>query len=304
MHLYGIKFQIMKNLYAFILLVLTFTCLHAQQIIELPYEVPSDVKWEGGEKEYVSKIWINTKVVTNVSVPTLQIYKPEPSINTGTAVVIAPGGGLYALSIESEGTSVAEWLVKKGITALVLKYRLVPSGEDGVAEVTELMQNSPEKMFEHVANVIPYSVSDGLEAIKYARSHASQLGIDPQKIGLMGFSAGGAVTMGVAYQFKEDSQPNFLVPVYAWTYAMPVQKPQAGSPPMLLVCATDDSLGLAPGTIDIYNSWIENELSVGLHMYAKGDHGFGMRKQNLPSDHWIERFYEWSVSQGITVPKN
>jgi len=273
----------------------------SQQVVKLAHEKSAQVIWEGEEKEYFSDIW-NNQVVTNVSVPTLTIFKPSQEINTGVSVIIAPGGGLYALSIESEGREVAKWLNEKGITAMILKYRLVPTGDDGVAEISELSENNPAKIGEEVAKVIPYSIADGLEAVSYARQHAKELDIDPVKIGFMGFSAGGAVTMGVAYQYNEKNRPDFLVPVYAWTDVMPVQKPQKKSPPMLLICASDDPLGLAPGSIKIYNSWYTEKLNVSIHMYSKGGHGFGMNKQGLPSDKWIERFFDWTLAEGIVIP--
>ncbi|MCP4884350.1 MAG: alpha/beta hydrolase [Flavobacteriales bacterium] len=295
------KLLTMKN-FTLIILMLHF-CLTAasQEIVKLPHEESAQVIWEGEEKEYFSNIW-NTQVVTNVSVPTLSIFKPAAEKNTGVSVVIAPGGGLYALSIESEGRDVAKWLNEKGITAFVLKYRLVPTGADGVAEISELSQNNPAKIGEEVTKTIPYSIKDGLEAISYARENAEELGIDKNKIGFMGFSAGGAVTMGVAYSYDEKNRPDFLVPVYAWTDAMPVQKPQKEAPPMLLICASDDPLGLATGSIKIYNSWHSENLNVSLHMYSKGGHGFGMRKQGLPSDTWIERFYDWTLAEEIVTP--
>ena len=273
----------------------------SQQVVKLAHEKSAQVIWEGEEKEYFSDIW-NNQVVTNVSVPTLTIFKPSQEINTGVSVIIAPGGALYALSIESEGREVAKWLNEKGITAMILKYRLVPTGDDGVAEISELSENNPAKIGEEVAKVIPYSIADGLEAVSYARQHAKELDIDPVKIGFMGFSAGGAVTMGVAYQYNEKNRPDFLVPVYAWTDVMPVQKPQKKSPPMLLICASDDPLGLAPGSIKIYNSWYTEKLNVSIHMYSKGGHGFGMNKQGLPSDKWIERFFDWTLAEGIVIP--
>lgn len=274
-----------------------FAC--AQTVVKLPYEKSGEVTWKGGEKEYYSQIW-QTQVVTNVSVPTMQIFKPSEETNTGTAVIIAPGGGLHAHSIESEGNIVAKWLVEKGITAFVLKYRLVPTGEDGVAEVST---GNPKKIMEQVAKVLPLSVADALNAITYVREHAGKLGVNPEKIGLMGFSAGGAVIMGATYAYTEKTRPDFIVPVYSWTTAMPVQKPKKDAPPMLVVCATNDPLGLASGSVELYNSWYKEGISAGLHMYAKGGHGFGMRKNNLPSDHWIERFYEWAVAEGLTEKK-
>jgi acetyl esterase/lipase len=271
---------------------------NAQEIINLPFEQPTDVIWKGGEKAYYSDMW-KTQVVTNVSTPAMLVFRPDYGKRNGTSVIIAPGGGLYAHSIESEGTWVAEWLAKKGFTAFVLKYRLVPTGEDGVIEMGELSRSDPEKFFAGVQEVIPYSVADGLAAISYVREHAESLGINPKKIGFMGFSAGGAVTMGVGYNYSAKNRPDFLVPVYPWVDAMPVQTPPQDAPPMLIVCATDDPLDLAKGSIELYNSWHEKEVSVGLHMYSRGGHGFGMRKNGNASDTWIERFYEWAVTEGI-----
>ncbi|WP_304238095.1 alpha/beta hydrolase [Jiulongibacter sediminis] len=285
----------MKKLLA--LSLLTFSAF-GQQIIPLDHEPVPGVTYENPEKQFYSEAW-QTQVVTNVSKPVLMVYEPEEGKKNGTSVIIAPGGGLYGLSINSEGIDVAKWLNEKGITAFVLKYRLVPTGEDGSTEIGVEMRNSPGTLFRKVAEVLPYSVNDGLTAIAYVRTHAKEMGIDPGKIGFMGFSAGGAVTMGVAYNYTKDSRPDFLVPVYAWTTAQPVRTAPQDGPPMLLVCATDDGLGLAAGTIDIYNSWYTQNLTVGLHLYSKGDHGFGMKKQDLPSDHWIERFYDWAFTEKI-----
>lgn len=272
--------------------------ISAQEIIEVPHEKAKDVVWESDEKAYFSDIWQND-VVTNVSVPTMEVFRPENP--NGTAVVIAPGGGLYALSITSEGTQVAEWLAKKGITAFVLKYRLVPTGEDGVKEISDEGATNPARIGERVAPVMPYSIADGLSAIAHVRENAANLKVDPKKIGFMGFSAGGAVTMGVVYNYSEANKPDFIVPVYPWTSAYPVQDVPEDAPPMLVVCSSDDPLGLAAGSVELYSSWLKSGKIVGLHMYAKGGHGYGMKKQNLPSDGWIERFYDWSVAEGITA---
>lgn len=291
----------MKKSVFLLLVLLALQGLTAQEIISVPHEKAADVKWEGDEKAYFSDIWQND-VVTNVSLPTMEVFRPKNP--NGTSVIVAPGGGLYALSITSEGTQVAEWLAEKGITAFVLKYRLVPTGEDGVKEITDEGASNPARIFERVVPVMPYSIADGLSAIAYVRTHAEDLKIDPNKIGFMGFSAGGAVTMGVAYNFTKDNRPDFIVPVYPWTTAMPVKEAPENAPPMLVVCATDDPLGLAPGSIELYNAWLKANKGPGLHMYAKGGHGFGMKKQNLPSDNWISRFYDWSVAEGIVVPSS
>lgn len=266
----------------------------SQEIVNLPYDKPTETVWQGGEKEYFSDIW-QTQVVTNVSIPTMQVFRAENP--NGTSVIVAPGGGLYALSINSEGNDVAKWLNKKGITAFVLKYRLVPTGDDGVKEIMEV----GDKLGEKVDPVLPLSVADGLSAISHVRKNAEAYGVNPTKIGFMGFSAGGAVTMGVTFNYTKVNRPDFIVPVYPWTTVMGEYEVPADAPPMLVVCATDDPLGLAQGSVDLYSSWLKNSKTTGLHMYSKGGHGFGMKKQGLPSDGWISRFHEWSIAEGITV---
>ena len=106
----------------------------AQKVVRLySGDPPGSQKSENKEKQYFSTIW-NTEVVTNVSQPSLTVYAPEASVANGTAVVICPGGGFFALSINSEGIDAAKWLAARGVTAFVLRYRLVPTGEDGVKE--------------------------------------------------------------------------------------------------------------------------------------------------------------------------
>jgi len=292
------------KLFSLILIAISCcSCLTAQEIVQLDTKGNPDVEYTTQERTYYSPIW-DTDVVTNVSVPSMQVFRPEEDTNTGTAVIIAPGGALYAHSITSEGNDVAKWLAQKGVTAFVLKYRLVPTGKEGITEVGELFANNPTRLYEMVDKVMPYSIEDGLSAIEYVRNHAKDFGIESNKVGLMGFSAGGALTMGVAYHEGTANKPNFLVPVYPWTTVMPVQKPNPDAPPMLIVCASDDGLGLAKGSIELYNSWHNEGLNAALHMYSKGDHGFGMREKGLPSDKWIERFYEWAVAESLISPIN
>ena len=287
----------------FLLFSLITEMAFTQQSIPLPITPPEGVTWEGPEKSYFSEIW-QTEVITNVSVPTLEAFLAPDSLNTGTAVIIAPGGGLYAHSIEREGNMVARWLNKKGINAFVLKYRLVPSREDGVAEINNPTVIGKADFWPRIHQVIKLSVADGLNAVDYLRHHSQELNINPASIGFMGFSAGGAVTMGVTYTATEATLPNFLVAVYPWAKAMPVQTPKDNAPPLLIVCASDDPLGLAAPAIDLYSVWLEKKRPVALQMYSQGGHGFGMRKQGLPSDQWIQRFYDWSVAEGFVKRYN
>ena len=279
------------------LLVLS-SAAQAQKVIRL-YDgpAPGSESWMQQEKEYFSKAW-NTEVVTNVTVPTLTIYAPDGVPANGTGVVICPGGGFLALSINSEGIDVAKWLAKKGVTAFVLKYRLFPTGEDGT---TEFMQKlaTPKKMEEVATVAVPLAIADATAAVSYVRKHAAEFGISPTRIGLMGFSAGGTLTGAVAFGYTAESRPDFLAPIYAYMGAAKTPDVPKDAPPMFIAAASDDQLGLAPDSVHLYEKWLAAKKPVELHMYSKGGHGFGMRKQNLPSDHWIERFGDWLQLQGL-----
>ncbi len=266
----------------------------AQEVIELPHEDAESIKWAKAEKEYFSDIW-TTAVITNVSAPTLHVLRPPEGTSNGASVIVAPGGGFYALSIESEGNDVARWLADQGFTVFVLKYRLVPTGEDGVQEVS----NVGDRFGETIAPIVPLAIADGINAVSFVRTNADRFDLDPQRIGFMGFSAGGTVTLGVTVYSDSDSRPDFIVPVYpAVSLLGPFDVPD-NAPRMLVICASDDVLGLATESIDLYSAWHAKGVSAALHMYSQGDHGFGMRKQGLPSDTWIERFYDWSLAEGI-----
>ena len=279
-------------------LLILASAAHAQKVIRL-YEgaAPGSEKWTHQEKEYFSTIW-NTQVVTNVSQPTLTAYLADPTIRNGTSVIVCPGGAFHALSINSEGIDVAKWLNTKGVTAFVLKYRIVPTGEDGVKEAMAKINNR-QKLDEDNAAVIPLAFADGLAAVSYVRRHATEFGISPTRIGLMGFSAGGTVTASVAFTYTAENRPDFVAPIYAYMGAVKETVVPKDAPPMFIVAATDDQLGLAPDSINLYSKWMMAKKPVELHMYSKGGHGFGMRKQNLPSDQWIERFGDWLQIQGL-----
>ncbi len=115
----------------------------------------------------------------------------------------------------------------------------------------------------------------------------------------MGFSAGGSVTCGVVFNGKEESRPDFVAPIYAYTNALKLTTVPDDAPPIFIVAATDDDLGLAPQSVKLYSDWIAAGKTAELHMYSKGGHGFGMTKKGLPVDSWIERFGDWLKLQGF-----
>jgi acetyl esterase/lipase len=269
----------------------------AQDVIPLYPAMPLGSAQENyPEKEYFSKVW-NTEVVTNVTKPSLTVFKPTPELRNGTAVVICPGGGFMALSITSEGIDVAKYLAARGVTAFVLKYRLAHTGEDATQEFTALIADR-QKFMDFVGKDIPLAIDDGLAAVTYVRQHASEWGVSPDRVGIIGFSAGGAVTAGVAFHYAPEGRPAFVAPIYAGGERFNDASVPADAPPIFVVAATDDQLGLAPASVALYQKWAEAHKSAELHLYAKGGHGFGMRKQNLPTDHWIDRFADWLELQG------
>ena len=279
------------------LVVFLPTLAAAQDVIPLyPGTAPGSTQGNYPEKEYFSKNW-NTEVVANVTKPTLTVFKPSPELRNGTAVVICPGGGFMALSITSEGTEVAKYLAARGVTAFVLKYRLAHTGEDATQEFTALFADR-QKFEDVVGKVIPLAVADGLAAVTYVRKHASEWGVSSDRVGIIGFSAGGRVTSGVAFQYLPEGRPAFVAPIYAGGEISKDVPVPADAPPMFVAAATDDQLGLAPESVALYERWTAAHKSAELHLYAKGGHGFGMRKQNLPTDHWIDRFTDWLELQG------
>jgi acetyl esterase/lipase/lysophospholipase L1-like esterase len=288
------------------LLLLSISTADAQKIIPqvIPLyqgKAPGSENWEWRESEMYSDVW-QTRVVYNVAEPSLTVYQPPAHNANGTAVIICPGGAFHALSIDSEGVDVARWLAAKGVVAFVLKYRLVKSETaDPVREVSAKMAQGT-KFNEDNSRLIPLAIADGLEAVKYVRNNAEQFNVNPERVGIMGFSAGGTVTTGVAFQGKSESRADFVAPVYPY---IPASLRDAdvpdNAPPMFVVAASDDQLGLAPHSVALYNKWLEARIPAELHLYAQGGHGFGMRTQDLPSDSWIERFGEWLETQGLLL---
>lgn len=287
----------MRTLLISLLFVLTAMPAEAGERIPLyPGAAPGSEGWPQQEREYFSEIF-STEVVTNVSEPSIEVFLPERG--NGTGVIVAPGGGFHALSINSEGNDVAAWLNDRGVAAFVLRYRLVPSGADAVAE---MVRKSSEVVRADMARIRPLAGADGLQAMRLVRSRAQAFGIDPARVGFMGFSAGGAVTMHVALNYEGDSRPAFLAPIYAGAGGLSELPVPANAPPLFLVAASDDQLGLAVDSVRIYEQWLAAGKPVEMHLYASGGHGFGMRKQGLPSDTWIDRFGEWLAASGFLTP--
>ena len=235
------------------------------------------------------------QVVRNVTRPTLTAFLPDPAIANGTAVIVCPGGAYHFLSFVHEGIEVARWLNGCGVAAFMLKYRLILTGDDFPAVVWERLQDR-KKMEALERSLFPLVTADGLQAVRMVREHAAEWGLDPHKIGILGFSAGGVVTANVALQYDASSRPDFAAPIYS---AYPQEAPiPPDAPPLFLLCAGDDDMAV-PVALKLYGAWRAGGHSAELHIYSKGGHGFGMNQLGLPSDHWIERFTGCLGAQGF-----
>jgi acetyl esterase/lipase len=288
----------MKNLTLLIILLLgLISPVFSQKVINLQSTpTPSELTWSNPERQYFSQIW-QTEVVTNVAKPTLTAYLPDPAIANGTALVIAPGGGYMALSINSEGIDVAKWCVEHGIAAFMLKYRLAPSGEDATMEFMQAVGDR-DGFMKKVGPIIPLAIADGKAALEYVRSHAADFGVNPDRIGIMGFSAGGGVVGGAVYDHTAANRPDFAAPIYSALGPVGETTVPEDAMPLFIAVTSDDVFGFQRQSTELYNKWNAAGKPVELHIYEKGGHGFGAKKQGLPSDKWLDAFGEWLGSHG------
>ena len=272
--------------------------LYAQEVVKI-YEgkAPGSENWNWSEA-YIEKTSCNTPVVYNVTDPTLTIIRPEAGKANGTAAIICPGGGFFALSIENEGLGVARFLAEKGITCFVLKYRLAKaSGDDPIKDFNGAFGDKELQARQQAS--IPMAIADGKQAVAYVRKHASALGVNPNKIGIMGFSAGGTVAGSAGFGYTVDNKPDFVAPVYAFLPPEMQGTVAADAPPMFIAVASDDQIGLQTHSVALYSKWNNAKRSAELHVYYKGGHGFGIRKQQQPSDAWADQFAAWLEFQGF-----
>jgi acetyl esterase/lipase len=241
--------------------------------------------------------------VRNVTQPALYPVLPDKGKANGTAVIIAPGGAFLTLSFDTEGMEEAKYLAARGITCFVLTYRVDPTPKDVaglIKTIMDRMGHAPPNMThgEIIAPAQSLAQTDGLRAVAYVRSHAAEYSIDPNKIGMLGFSAGGMTTMNVATAYEPKSRPDFIGVIYG---AMPKRAVPKDAPPVFIAVAADDPL-LAHASVPIFDAWQEAGKSAELHIYAHGSHGFGMRKVGTSADHWIDDYYNWLIGEHLTTP--
>jgi len=237
--------------------------------------------------------------VTNVSQPTMTVYAPTGT-NTGAAVVVFPGGGFAGLAMDLEGTEVCDWLTPRGITCVLLKYRV------------------PSKPYEWKCDCRPHNFSlsmpalqDAQRALRLVRSRAAEWHIDPHKIGVLGFSAGGYLVAEASTNFKrrtyapvdavdkESSRPDFAVAIYPGHLVTDEGKFNSNitvsseTPPTFLLQAEDDYVDGVNQSLAYFAALKKADVPTEMHLYAHGGHAFGLRPTELPITHWPKLVEAW-----------
>ncbi len=256
------------------------------------------------------KPWVEVK---NVSRPTMTVYAPKGN-NTGAAVVVFPGGGYKILAIDLEGTEVCNWLTSKGVTCVLLKYRVPDSGPHWDKSCD--CQTVPK---------VPMALQDAQRTLGLVRLHAKEWHIDPHKIGVLGFSAGGFLVADISNHFdkrayapvdaadRESCRPDFAVALYPghlwWDkknlVLNPAIKPTRNTPPTFLLQAENDHVDNVNQVLTYYIALKDAGVPVEMHLYAEGNHAFGLRRTKFPITAWPELVEKWLGTIGmVNYPPN
>lgn len=253
--------------------------------------------------------------VMNVSDPTITVYPPK-KLNSGAAVVVFPGGGYVKLAIDLEGTEVCDWLTLKGVTCIVLKYRVPAAGPYW-----------DEKLRRHVTPKVFTALQDAQRAIGLVRLNAAKWKINPKKIGVLGFSAGGHLVAATSTNYEkrtypvadaadqESCRPDFAIALYPGhmsadqddhekdlTQINPALPITNKTPPTFIVQAEDDPVDPVEYSLLYYTALVKAKVPAELHLYAQGGHAFALRRTNLPITHWTDLADTWLATIGM-IPK-
>ncbi|MFC5453321.1 alpha/beta hydrolase [Prosthecobacter fluviatilis] len=278
----------MKSLLTPILLAAA-VCIHAAEPLELklwPDGPPGQMLPHSKATEDFIRTKAGKSTITDIHEPTITVYRPEKP--NGTSVIVAPGGGYVFLSAIHEGSQVCEWLNTLGVTGILLKYR-TPTRDEAAPH---------EK-----------PVADAAQAIALVRSHSKEWNLDPSRVGLLGFSAGGNLLAHIACDRATKTElPNFGIMIYGGgfvDYKDPTKLkdgftvPQ-DAPPMFLACAHDDGQNPTAATV-LYLEYKKLGIPCELHLFTKGGHGFGMRDNKQPINAWPQRCAEWMEAMHFSL---
>jgi len=259
-----------------------------------------------GPKDFISGHPVTA--ISNVSRPTMTVYSPRGN-NTGVAMVVFPGGGYSILAIDLEGTEVCDWLTSRGITCVLLKYRVPDSGP---AYHNDCHCNIHPKA--------PTALEDAQRAVGLTRFHAAEYHIDPHKIGVIGFSAGGHMVANISTHYNHRSynpvdaadkvscRPDFAVAIYPGHMLENTTKPYelnpeipvtANTPPTFLLQNEDDYVDGVKQSLVYYIALKNAKVPVEMHLYAQGGHAFGLRPTKFPATRWPKLVETWLSTIGM-----
>lgn len=253
-----------------------------------------------------------TVMLRNISEPSLTVFAPDPAKANGTGVIVCPGGGWRVLAWEQEGINPARWLAGRGYTAFLLKYRLLgtpldpaefaggmaarragmPAVIPGVKAPRALADGLPDESIPRAREI---AADDGRRAVEIVRERAAEWGIQRDRIGMVGFSAGAFLATDLAMD-PRGKPLAFVVPIYGGeTQGRPVP---ADAPPLFTVVAQDDR-SVFRVVEGLYADWSSADRPAELHIFTRGGHGFGVSKRGLPVDRWTDLLGNWLTDQGF-----
>ena len=286
--------------------LLLATTATSQEPPKTPIEAPAEpnaipLGTGGVEGQTAKETWYKQwgdPFVRNVSRATLTPFLPERSKANGAAVIVAPGGGFRILSMGNEGWEVAQALNQHGVAAFVLKYRLQRTVEDWAEfdkgnPLTAPTPGAPPGP-PNFAELMKLPLEDATAAFKMVRARAKEWGIDPNRVGMIGFSAGAGTTMAATLQSTEN-KPAFIAPIYGSLRAVEVP---ADAPPMFVALAADDPL-FGKSDFGLISAWQKAGRPVEFHLYQNGGHGFGLGNPNRSSTGWFPQFMLWLEVNGM-----
>lgn len=325
--------SVLKFVYLFVFALMCNNSFAQEVIKLYDGPAPGSENWKQKEYryEYLSPIWHEQNVALfNVVEPTLTVFLPKAKDATGTAMIVCPGGGFSALSWDNEGPNVGKKLAEKGIAAFVLKYRIAYSGgtpeevnliartsyggQQRTTEAQELTKKNSEitrtmsssyaganagtvdmnnPLANSLGNIPKMAGDDGRRAIEYVRKNASKWKVDPDKIGMIGFSAGGMLTLDVAFNHTAECKPNVIGVIYG---AFGAKGVPTDPMPMFMASSQNEALG---GAAALYASWCDAKLPAEIHSFTGASHGFGYRNNGDSVNIWIELFYNFLKKTGF-----